>query len=223
MKNFYFHSKAGLWGLLCFILLIATESLTAQEIFTEHFSQVKKETLKYQPTMDLNNYTKTLEKNGDQIFKKNQNSLSNSSENKTQLSVGNLNVNFNYDATEYYISSVLVFNEAGYRYAADYYSITNPLVLNIPAGTYDIITEFSPLNSGQLHLVIKEQENVQTNSTVQVNPNEAVNHFSITAYNEDGDLFPAGGLGYFSFQRSLYYNPTDFLAIGDYYFTSSVD
>ena len=35
------------------------------------------------------------------IFIKNENSLPNSSENKTQLSEGNLNINFNYDATEY--------------------------------------------------------------------------------------------------------------------------
>lgn len=223
MKNFYFQAKAGLWGLLCFLLFFPATSLNAQEIFTEHFSPDQIGSTKFQPTFDLNNYTKTSGKNGDQIFIKNENSLPNSSENKTQLREGNLNINFNYDATEYYISSVLVFNEAGYRYAADYYSITNPLVLNVAAGTYDIITEFSPLNSGQSHLVIKEQENVQTNSTVQVNPNEAVNHFSITAYNEDGDLFPAGVLGYFSFQRSLYYSPTDFLAIGDYYFTTPVD
>ena len=210
MKNFYFHAKVGLWGLLCFLLFFPATSLNAQEIFTEHFSPDQIGSTKFQPAFDLNNYTKISGKNGDQIFIKNENSLPNSSENKAQLREGNLNINFNYDATGYYISSVLVFNEAGYRYAADYYSIANPLVLNVAAGTYDIITEFSPLNSGQSHLVIKEQENVQTNSTVQVNPNEAVNHFSITAYNEDGDLFPAGVLGYSLFKDRFITIPPTF-------------
>ncbi|MBF8457005.1 T9SS type A sorting domain-containing protein [Kaistella sp. G5-32] len=221
MKHFYFSRKTFLLGLLSFLLFSGGEALTAQEIFTEHFSADQTGSTKFQPTFDVDTYTKTQGKKGDQIFIKNQNSVPSSSQNK--ISDGNLNVNFNYDTTEYYISSLLVFNESGYRYAADYYSITNPLLLNIPTGNYDIITEFSPLNAGQTHTVIKEQQNVQTNTTVQVNPTEAVNHFSITGYNENGDLFPAGVSGYFSFQRSLYFNPTDFVTIGDYFFTSPVD
>ena len=140
MKHFYFSHKIYLLGTLSFLLIFGGEVLNAQEIFTEHFSpdQIGSET--FQPTFDLTKYTKILGRKGDQIFIKNQNSGSISTESKSQQSNVTLNINFNHDTTEYYISSVLVFNESGYRYAADYYSITNPVVLNIPTGTYDIIS-----------------------------------------------------------------------------------
>ena len=220
MKNFYFSRAIQRLGLLISLLLFSTLSISAQQIITEHISRTTNGNMKYRPNFDENHYKKDSDKNGCTTFLKIQDPIQ-----STPLDAkanANLTINFNYDTAEYYISSLLVFNEAGYRYAADYSSLTNPLVLNVATGAYDVITEFSPLNSGQTHMVIKEQQNIQTNTTIQINPVEAVHHFSITGYNENGQLFPADELGYFSFQRSLYYNPTDLVAIGDYYFTTPV-
>ena len=223
MKNFYCSIKFQLLGTLFFLVLFSTIVVSAQQIITEHIFNNLNANVKNKPHFDEHDYKKGSDKNGSTVFIKNQASNQNAVPIKNAKPTVALTLNLNYDESEYYISSLLVFNEAGYSYAADYNSLTNPLVLNISAGSYDIVTEFSPLNSGQPHMVIKEQQSVQANTAIQIGPTEAIHHFSITAYNENGELFPAGVLGYFSFQRSLYYNPTDFVATGDYYFTNPVD
>ena len=223
MKNFYFIRTIPQFSLCMFFLFFLGLPFTAQEIITEHISKNLNGNIQYKPTFNENIYKKSTNKNGANIFIKNQNPTQNIPQIKDVKAVLPFTVNFNYDQSEYYISSFLIFSESGYSYAADYATLSNPLILNVPTGSYDIITEFSPLNSGQSHVVIKELQTVQTNTTIQVNPTEALNHFSITAYNENGDLFPAGVLGYFSFQRSLYYNPTNIITFGDYFFTSPVD
>lgn len=216
MKKIYFSKKTLELAILIFLLIFSTISVSAQEIITEHISKNVPGNIKYQPHFDDFNYNKISNKNGTTTYLKKQVSTENTIQTVNTKTDAALTLHFNYDENEYYISSLLVFNESGYRSAADYYSITNPLVLNVAPGSYDVITEFSPLHSGQSHMVIKEQQNIQGNTTVQINPTEAINHFSVTAYNENGELFPAGVLGYFSFQRSLYFNPSDLVVTADY-------
>lgn len=220
MKKFYFSRKTHLLATLIFLLLFGILSVPAQQIITEHISKNVKGNIQYKPNFDQHNYKKNSDKNGTTSFLKNPDSV-------PQIKLASksnaaLNINFNYDESEYYISSFLIFSESGYSYAADYSTLSNPLILNIPNGTYEVITTFNPINPGQTHIVIKEQQNIQGNISIAVNMSEAINHFSTTVYNENGDLFPDDVNGYFYFQRMLYYNPTDFLATSDYYFTGPV-
>lgn len=202
MKNFYF-STVPQFTLFALILFFLGFPLSAQQIITEHISKNVKGNIQYKPIFNEDDYKKNTDKNGANVFIKNQDPVQNIQETKDAKAEVPLTVNFNYDESQYYISSFLIFSEAGYSYAADYSTLLNPLILNIPAGIYEVITTFSPINLGQSHVVIKEQQSIQGAKSITVNPTEAVNHFSITAYNENGELFPADLTGYFYFQRML--------------------
>lgn len=220
MKNFYFSRKIYFYRILFVLILFTGNYTSAQEIITEHTSGNISGNNKYKVDINLRNYNNSAEKNGTKVFIKKEDVLQTPRDENAKANAS-LTLNFSYDESEYYISSLLVFSEAGYKFAGDYYSVNNPMVLNVPTGTYDIITEFSPINSGQTHVIIKEQQSIQANTNIAINYVDATNHFSINAYNENGDLFPASG--YFFFQRTLYYNPTEYVTIGDYFFTSTVD
>ena len=115
----------------------------------------------------------------------------------------------------------MIFDESGYMRAWTYDNLPAPFVLNIPTGTYDIITEFQPNNaSGRSHVVIKELQDIQVDMTLQFNSAEAVNYVSTTAYNENGAILQPeeGAGGYLFFKRLLYFNPSSLVALGDYYF-----
>ena len=219
MKNFYFSRKIYFYRILFVLILFTGNYTSAQEIITEHTSGNINGNTPYKTDINLRNYNNFAEKNGTKVFLKNPDPIQSTLNAKANAS---LTLNFSYDESEYYISSLLVFSDAGYKFAGDYQNVTNPMVLNLPTGTYDIITKFSPINSGQTHVIIKEQQNIQTNTSIAVNPLDATKHFSVNAYNENGDLFPSGVGGYFHFQRSLYYNPTDLVATSDYFSTAPV-
>lgn len=221
MKNFNFLTMPQ-FTLFTLLLFFLGFPLSAQQIITEHISKNIKGKVQYKPIFNKNDYKKNTDKNGANIFIKNQNPDQNIQETIYTKAKVPLTVNFNYDESEYYISSFLIFSESGYSYAADYSTLLDPLILNIPVGIYEVITTFSPINSGQSHVVIKEQQSIQADKSITVNPIEAVNHFSTTAYNENGELFPSDVLGNFFFRRFLYYNPTNSVATIDGYFTSPV-
>ena len=142
MKKFYFQGKIYLIKILSVLILFLATSISAQEIITEHTSKNVEANLKYKPSFDQNNYKKGLDKNDSKVFlkKADPNQTANNENAKANAS---LTFNFTYDTNEYFISSFLVFSEAGYKFAGDYNNVTNPLVLNVPTGSYDIITEFS--------------------------------------------------------------------------------
>ena len=219
MKNLYFSRKMNLFGIITLLLLGSGFSLSAQQIITEHISGNLNATIKYQPNIDESSYAKVLDANGNTVFLKNQAPIENTPQSENTENDVSLNVDFNYDDSQYYISLVMIYDQSGYMYTADYSSVTNPLVLSVPDGTYDIMTEFKPLNSGKSHIIIKEQQSVEGNTTVQMNPTAAVNFVTTTGYDENGQNFQSTMGGYFSFNRSLYFNPGDFVTIADYYFT----
>lgn len=223
MKNLYHFRKIHLRDVIMLLFLFGSLTLSAQQIITENTSRNFTGTMKYQPTFDQSNYTKTIDKNGDKIFSKNQSYNLINSESQKTTNNANLTLNFLFDADEFYISSVSIYNESGYTHSWTYNDVTNPVVIAVPLGIYDIITEFKPvLDSGKSHFVVQEQQSVQANTNVQMNPNAAVNYISIAAYDENGAAFVGGSGGYFFFNRSFYFNPSEFVALSNYYFTSPI-
>ncbi|HLW33166.1 MAG TPA: T9SS type A sorting domain-containing protein [Aequorivita sp.] len=217
MKGFYFSKQPHLFGILIFFSLLGGFSLSAQQLLTEHISGTSDKSLNYQPHFDETSYTAVLDENGRKVFLKNQTASQNTpGQNATN---GTLSIDLVFDASQFYVSSVLIFNESGYMRNANWNG-TNPIVVNLPDGTYDIMTEFQPLNSDMSHIVIKEQQNVQGNTTVQLNKTDAVNYVDITTYDENGEILEpeAGAGGYIFFDRYLYFTPTNLVTIGDNYF-----
>ena len=110
MKNFYFIRTIPQFSLCMFFLFFLGLPFTAQEIITEHISKNLNGNIQYKPTFNENIYKKSTNKNGANIFIKNQNPTQNIPQIKDVKAVLPFTVNFNYDQSEYYISSFLIFN-----------------------------------------------------------------------------------------------------------------
>src|SRR5690606_6904506 len=101
---------------------------------------------------DQSGYTKVLDENGDKVFLKNQPLTQNSQQGENARSNVTLTINFVFDETEYYVPTVLIYDETGYMHTTTYQDFTNPLFVSVPAGTYEILTEYAPINSGKTHI-----------------------------------------------------------------------
>jgi hypothetical protein len=223
MKKFYFSRRSHLIVVFLIALLFGGFSLFAQQIFTEHNSGALTTNINYEHQFDNQYYTKVSVENGDKIFLKNQAYTQQTilGENATN---GALSISLVFDENQYYVSAVLIFNEAGYMQVVNW-SGTKNFVVNVPDGTYDIMTEFQAFQSGNAHthIVIKEQQSIQGNTSLQLNTADAVNYVSITTYDENGNILePEAGVGgAINFNRFLNFNPIDLVPTYDYY--SEVD
>ena len=219
MKKFHFSRKIHFSEIIVLLLLLNGFPLSAQQMFTEHTSGTVDGSITYERQFDIQSYTKILAENGNKVFLKNQTPGENTPQgaNATNDDVA-LSIHLVFDESQFYVSAVLIFDESGYMQVANWNG-TNPIVASVPDGTYDIVTEFQPLNSSKSHIVVKEQQSIQGNTTLQLNSTDASNYVSITTYNEDGEVLePESGLGgSISFDRYLYFNPKDFVVIGDNY------
>lgn len=219
MKKFHFSKKTHLSGTIAALLLFSGFSLSAQQMFTEHTSGTVDGSITNERHFDEQSYTKILDENGNKVFLKNQAPAENTPQgaNATNDDIA-LSINLVFDESQFYVSSVLIFDESDYMHVANWNG-TNPIVVSVPDGTYDIVTEFQPLNSSKSHIVIKEQQSIQGNTTLQLNTSDAVNYVTITTYDENGEVLePESGVGgSISFDRYLYFNPKDFAVIGDNY------
>ncbi len=218
MKNFYFSRTFHFFGILSLLLLFGGFSVSAQQIITEHNSGTLNENTNYKPNFDGSGYTKVLDENRDKVFIKNSAENTQKAENATANV--NLTINFTYDESLYINPSVVLFNETGYMHTWSYYDLPDPFVVNVPAGTYDIISEFLPLNDpDKRRVIIKEQQSIQENTTLQINSADAINYFSTAVYDENGVILKAdpGNGSYIFFFRSLYFNPMNTAMFGEYY------
>lgn len=217
MKKLYFSTTPNLFGIIALLLFFSGFSLSAQQMFTEHNSNTLDNNVKYERQFDATDYSKILDENGNKVFLKKLNFIQSTSQGENATN-GALSINLIFDSSQYYVSSVLIFNESGYMRTANWNG-TNPMVVNVPDGIYDIMTEFQPLNSGKSRIVIKELQSVQGSTTVQLNTADAVNYVSITTYNENGEILePEDGVGgSIYFARHLYFNPANLVTIGDFY------
>ncbi len=221
MENLYFSRKILGLGILSYLFLFVGLNASAQIIFSEHRSSSSDNSAIDEHYFNADDYTKVMDLFGHIEYQKNKLPLVNINYKDVSTTNVNLSLNFNFDTSEYFVSSILIFNETGYLQTFTYNDFTNPLLVSIPIGIYDIITEFQPLDdSDKIRIVIKEQQNLQSNSTLQIAATEAINYISTTAYDENGNILQpeAGAGGYIFFQRLLYYNPLNLATLGDYYF-----
>lgn len=217
MSNLYFSKKIHLFGILTFLLLFSGFSVFAQQVITEHATL--NENKNYKPNFDESSYTKVLDENGDKVFLKNQ-SLTQNTEGENARANVTLTINFNFDESLYINPSVVLFNGTGYMNTWSYYDLPDPFVVNVPTGTYDIITEFLPIDDpDKRRVIIKEQQSIQENTTLQINSADAINYFSTTVYDENGGILQAdpGNGSYIFFFRSFYFNPMNTVMFGEYY------
>lgn len=220
MKKLYFFRKSHILGILTLLFLFAGFSMEAQQIISEHGLGILNENTAYKLHFDEGNYATVMNENGNKVFLKNQSSIQTTQPGEIARANVVLTINFVYDESEYYIPTVLIYDETGYMHTTTDQNFTNPLVISVPTGVYDILTEFQPINSGKTHIDIKEQQNIQENSTLQTNFNSSVNYVSITTYDENGEILePESGVGgTIIFERHLYFNQLNTVIASDIYF-----
>ena len=137
MKNFDLSRKIHLFGIFTLLWLFAGFSLSAQQIITEHSSGESDESITYPRNLDQNSYTKVLVENGNKVFLKNQPLTQNRPQNENATNDVSLNINFVFDDSQFYASSVMIYDETGYMQTWTYQNFTNPLVVDVPVGTYE--------------------------------------------------------------------------------------
>ncbi|MGB3345189.1 MAG: T9SS type A sorting domain-containing protein [Aequorivita sp.] len=218
MKKLYFSRKFHLTGIFTLLLLFVGFSIAAQQLIAEPNSATLNDHTNLKFNSDKNNYTQLLEENGSQLFLKNQSPIQGMRQRENTMANIILTMNFVFDENQFYVTSVLIYDESGYLHTTTDQNFTNPLVVSLPNGTYDIVTKFKALTSGTSHdhYVLKEQQNIQTNTTVQINTADANNYVAITAYDENGDILLDIEGGSISFQRFFYFNPINKVTTSDF-------
>ncbi len=213
MKNFY-------WSLMAFILTIANCSGTFGQIITDYSSGVT-ETLNWKRSFfDESNYTKKLDENNRKVYVKNQSLIQNASEGEEgENDIVLLNVNLIFDEEQYTPKYISALREDGSDEFA-FWENMNPVSLELPEGTYDIIAHFIDDSSQRSHIVIKELTNVSSqNSQISIDVEEATNFISTDILSEEGEPLRPGILDYNTgeitggnasviFDRLLYFTPS---------------
>lgn len=208
-------TKIYLFSTIVILLLGGILSSSAQQVLIEHNSGTTNSGVKHQRNFDKNNYTKIADENGKTIYLQNKSSTENNPENTNATNNVTLSVNLNYEAFEFIPWMVLIYDEFGFV-QFEMWQGSNTIPVDLPAGTYDIQVEFIPLFGGPPHLIIKEEQIVQENTTVELNPAEAVNFVSITTLDENGNVLTpgvanptTGSPSTMYFDRSVYFNPVN--------------
>lgn len=172
-------------------LVFAGLSVSAQHIITEYSSGESNKNAKYKRHFNEKAYNKVLDENGKNIFLKKQSPTElQNTQRSTNLQDVTLTINLEFDEDEYSPPfSVIIYDEFSNMHSADWQGV-NPMIIELPAGTYDMLTAFS--KSGHTYYVIKEEVSVQEDATITFNPLEADNYISITTYDENGDILQPG-------------------------------
>lgn len=189
MRNFY------LKIMLPVLIFISSEALFSQQIITEYSNVNQESNIQYKRHFDENNYTKISDENGRKVYVQNEVIQQNETQAEDGVNEVTLTINLNFDPEEFEAPWMIkVYDESGY-WNFGFWEGANPVTVNVPPGNYDIFAEFINIPSGgNSYYVIKEQESVQDNTTIEINPAEATNYVSINIYNEDGNLLEPGVL-----------------------------
>ena len=218
MKKFYFTRKVHFTGILTLLLLFVGYSIAAQPLMAEQNPASLNDltTLKWYGSE--NTYSQLSEENGCELILKTPTQYHRMQQRDNRRANVTMTLNFIFDETQFYVTSVLIYDESGYLHVTTDQNFTNPLVVSLPNGTYDIVTKFKALSSGTSHdhYVIKEQQNIQTNTTIQINTADANNYVAISAFDENGDLLLDIDGGFITFQRFFYFNPINKVTTSDF-------
>ncbi len=208
MKKIYLNF---LWLILTLILSGKT-GLFAQQIIIEKSHVDLENTIHYEHHYNDDKYANVFDENNGKMYVANQRNPLNAEENV--LNDVTVNVNVTADpSVEYNFIVVAFIDEAGQ--VANYYiwEGTNPVVAQLQTGVYDIITFFM---ESQNHIVIKENTDIETDMTIDVDVAEASNYISFKTYDENGDILDPGVINpetgapsFVNFYSTLYLNPVN--------------
>ncbi|SMC33003.1 T9SS type A sorting domain-containing protein [Moheibacter sediminis] len=209
MRNFNFFKTITIY-----LLLFSGGLLSAQQLIVEQENITPENKIKYQRHFDGDNYTLFSEESTERVYIHNE--LLNQNDQTTGEEEVNvlLSINLEFDAEQSNPPGVVrIFNESGSLYMA-YWEEINPITINLPAGVYDIVADFS---SGQTrYTIVKELIDVSESSTVELNVADATNYISINSYIENGEPLEPGvynentdSYSMMFFDRTLYFNPSN--------------
>jgi hypothetical protein len=104
-----------------------------------------------------------------------------------------LTIQFEYDPAVYIPNTIVVIDEAGYD-NTQYIEESNTLNLSVPRGVYDIISEnfYKRQNLNHIAYVIREQVEINGDTTITIRPEDAKNRVITESYNEKGELMEPG-------------------------------
>ena len=218
MKKLYFFRKLLLMDILTLLMLLMGLPITAQQLISQQNSNALSVNTNLKFNIDERFYEQSIVGNGVQIVGKNQSTLRNFQQGENRKANTNLTMHFAFDENQFYVTAVLIYDENGYMHTTTDQNFTNPLVVSVPNGTYDILIKFKALYSGTSndHYIIKEEQNVQTETTIQINTTDADNYVAITAYDENGDVIEDITGGFIIFQRYFYLNPMNKVITNDF-------
>lgn len=186
MKKTYF-----LRNLFSLILLISLCGLNAQQIVTEYSNVSANSPWITQPAINAQDYT-TVYSDSNKKVKVNQAQQAIPVMGTDGVNEVTLSIDLDFDPAEFEAPwIVMIYDESGYMDFV-FWEGTNPMTLNVPEGTYDLLAEFYNLTIGRTHIIIKEQQVVSGNSTININPSEASNYVSVNALDEDGEVLQPG-------------------------------
>jgi hypothetical protein len=190
LNNYNFMKK----NLLClvmlafslFLILPAYSQIVTERIVSTPFSKAV-----FKSSFNKENYEEHASVNGMKTYTKKQ------MESSLKASEGDvtLTIQFEYDPAVYYPSAIMVINEAGYD-NTQYKEESNTLELSVPRGKYDIFSDNWRIDTdmGNLVYVIKEQVEINADTTIIIRPADATNHVVTESYNEKGELMEPGVL-----------------------------
>jgi len=168
--------------LLTVASLLLSLSLSAQQVITEYYSGMPDKN--YQWDFEEQGYSKLFDEDGRKVFMQKQDAP------KQAAAEVSLFVNFDFDAEQYGLSMITVYNESGYR--AYSFFPEESVVFELEEGNYDVMAVFDNKETGQNHFVIEEQVNVQAKAAVSFDVAEAINYVSVKAYDENGNSLEPG-------------------------------
>lgn len=182
--------KTSTFSIKFILLLLVTCNLSAQQFISEQIKSASENTVSdriAKPNFNEENYTKILDANGIKNYISNRSQTQNISTNATNnIADVTLDLNFQFDPSVTDVFFINVFSE-GTGYSQSFSLTSNPLSINVPEGTYDIVTQFS---TGTI--VVKEQVSVTAATSVDINIDEATTLVRTSLIDENGDALEPG-------------------------------
>lgn len=199
-----------LW--LAALLLSFVHPLLGQHVITEYFQPNSNSSIKASRILDNSKYELIRENEEVKTYHKTP-SIHHQNAPESINDLVPLVITLEFDPSLFHAQwGIMVYDESGYINFANWQG--SPVTIDVPAGTYDIIVEFTH-NSRQNHIVIKELQEVQTETNVTIDVEEATNYVKIDTYNQNGELLNPGVNNpqtnvpsNIIFDRSMYFLPT---------------
>ncbi len=209
------------------VFMFLEHSISAQVIVEQNYTSplTKK---KFRTVFDNTNYTKHSQTENTIVYSKDNKTYP--KDNGEQI---NLNIVFQYNPNLYTPRYVIILNKDGYVNDENFWMGENPVSISVPPGNYDVIAVSSAYrndNPDGMAYVIKEQIEIESDTTIPIDLSEADNHIVTQLYDENGELLKPGiseeGIGGNSVilaSNSIIFNPLDALITGfnggfEYYF-----